>query len=71
MTNDKSYYDKTIDDVASKYNISSKNKYGQLFVTLNVSSTPISKAKYPHSHYNATARVNSIVNNSHAGCPNA
>jgi len=48
-----------------------KNKYGQLFTTLNVTATLVYKGQFSNSHYSGLIMVNSIVKNDGTGCPNA
>ena len=51
-------------DLIEIYQASIKNEYGEILVSLRLSVTPTDRTKYPNSHYDASATVDSILSTS-------
>ena len=52
------------DDLIEIYQSSVKNEYGEILVSLRLSVTRTDRTKYPNSHYDASATVDSVLSTS-------
>lgn len=49
------------DDLVDKYRASAKNEFGEILVSLRLKVEPTDRAKYPNSHYHASATVMAVA----------